>query len=88
MESVRVVVALIEMLRDVLWQVRREPAVAFPDDTMSLVRRVDYIDDADVAGVLLVDPKLSDIKLMKEDPEGVEKSAEDVKKRYEQIFKL
>jgi len=25
---------------------------------------------------------------MKEDPEGVEKSAEDVKKRYEQIFKL
>ena len=32
--------------------------------------------------------KLSDIKLMKEDPEGVEKSAEDVKKRYEQIFKL
>jgi iron(III) transport system substrate-binding protein len=32
--------------------------------------------------------KLSDIKLMKEDPEGVEKSAEDIKKRYAEIFKL
>jgi iron(III) transport system substrate-binding protein len=31
---------------------------------------------------------LKDIKLMKEDPEGVEKSAEDVKKRYAQIFKV
>jgi len=32
--------------------------------------------------------KLSDIKLMREDPEGLEKSAEDVKKRYAEIFKL
>lgn len=32
--------------------------------------------------------KLSDIKLLKEDPQGVEKSAEDVKKRYAQIFKV
>ena len=31
---------------------------------------------------------LRDIKLMKEDPAGVEKSAEDVKKRYAQIFKV
>jgi iron(III) transport system substrate-binding protein len=31
---------------------------------------------------------LKDIKLMKEDPEGVEKSAEDVKKRYAAIFKV
>jgi iron(III) transport system substrate-binding protein len=31
---------------------------------------------------------LKDIKLMAEDPEGVEKSAEDVKKRYAQIFKV
>ena len=56
MESVRIVVALVEMLRDVLGQVRREPAVAFPDDAMSLIRRVDHIDGVDVAGVLLVDP--------------------------------
>jgi iron(III) transport system substrate-binding protein len=27
-----------------------------------------------------------DLKLMKEDPEGVERSAEDVKKRYAAIF--
>ena len=32
--------------------------------------------------------KLSDIKLMKEDPEGVEKGAEEIKKRYAQIFKV
>ena len=32
--------------------------------------------------------KLSDIKLMKEDPEGIEKGADDVKKRYAEIFKL
>jgi iron(III) transport system substrate-binding protein len=32
--------------------------------------------------------KLSDIKLMKEDPEGIEKGADDVKKRYSEIFKL
>ena len=31
---------------------------------------------------------LKDIKLMAEDPEGVEKTAEDVKKRYAQIFKV
>lgn len=31
---------------------------------------------------------LKDIKLMKEDPEGVEKAAEDVKKRYAAIFKV
>jgi iron(III) transport system substrate-binding protein len=31
---------------------------------------------------------LKDIKLMKEDPEGVEKSAEEIKKRYAQIFKV
>jgi iron(III) transport system substrate-binding protein len=31
---------------------------------------------------------LKDIKLMKEDPEGVEKTAEDIKKRYAQIFKV
>jgi iron(III) transport system substrate-binding protein len=31
---------------------------------------------------------LKDIKLMKEDPEGVEKSAEDIKKRYAAIFKV
>jgi iron(III) transport system substrate-binding protein len=32
--------------------------------------------------------RLSDIKLMKEDPEGVEKGADDIKKRYAQIFKV
>jgi iron(III) transport system substrate-binding protein len=32
--------------------------------------------------------KLADIKLMKEDPEGVEKQADDIKKRYAQIFKV
>src|SRR3954465_15718653 len=32
--------------------------------------------------------KLSDIKLMKEEPEGVEKGAEEIKKRYAQIFKV
>ncbi|HLA20358.1 MAG TPA: substrate-binding domain-containing protein [Pseudolabrys sp.] len=32
--------------------------------------------------------KLADIKLMKEDPEGVEKSAQDIKKRYAAIFKV
>jgi iron(III) transport system substrate-binding protein len=32
--------------------------------------------------------KLSDIKLMKEDPEGVEKGAEEIKKRYAQIFRV
>jgi iron(III) transport system substrate-binding protein len=31
---------------------------------------------------------LKDIKLMKEDPAGVEKSADDIKKRYSQIFKV
>jgi len=31
---------------------------------------------------------LKDIKLMAEDPEGVEKGADDVKKRYAQIFKV
>jgi iron(III) transport system substrate-binding protein len=31
---------------------------------------------------------LSQIKLMKEDPEGVEKGAEEIKKRYAQIFKV
>jgi iron(III) transport system substrate-binding protein len=31
---------------------------------------------------------LKDIKLMKEDPEGVERSAEDIKKRYAAIFKV
>jgi iron(III) transport system substrate-binding protein len=31
---------------------------------------------------------LNDIKLMKEDPEGVEKSAEDIKKRYAAIFRV
>jgi iron(III) transport system substrate-binding protein len=31
---------------------------------------------------------LKDIKLMKEDPEGVEKAAEEIKKRYAQIFKV
>jgi len=32
--------------------------------------------------------RLADIKLMKEDPEGIEKGAEDIKKRYAQIFKV
>ena len=32
--------------------------------------------------------KLSDIKLMREDPEGVEKGAEDIKRRYAEIFRL
>ena len=31
---------------------------------------------------------LADIKLMKEDPEGIEKSAEEIKTRYAQIFKV
>ena len=30
--------------------------------------------------------KLADIKLMREDPAGVEKSADDIKKRYAEIF--
>jgi len=32
--------------------------------------------------------KLADIKLMKEDPEGVEKSAEEIKRKYAQVFKV
>ena len=32
--------------------------------------------------------KLSDIKLMKEDPEGVEKGAEQIKERYAKVFKV
>src|SRR5262245_40205643 len=32
--------------------------------------------------------KISEIKLMKEDPEAVEKGAEEIKKRYAQIFKV
>jgi iron(III) transport system substrate-binding protein len=32
--------------------------------------------------------KLSDIKLMKEDPEGVEKGADEIKQKYAQIFKV
>ncbi len=32
--------------------------------------------------------KLADIKLMKEDPEGVEKSADAIKRRYSEIFKV
>ena len=32
--------------------------------------------------------KISDIKLMKEDPEGVEKTADDIKKRYAQISRF
>jgi iron(III) transport system substrate-binding protein len=32
--------------------------------------------------------KLSDIKLMKEDPEGVEKSADEIKRRYTELFKV
>jgi hypothetical protein len=31
---------------------------------------------------------LSEIKLEKEDPEGVDKGAEEIKKRYSQIFKI
>jgi iron(III) transport system substrate-binding protein len=32
--------------------------------------------------------KLSEIKLMKEDPEAVEKTSEEIKARYAQIFKV
>ena len=32
--------------------------------------------------------KLSEIKLMREDPEGVEKAADEVKRRYSQYFKV
>jgi iron(III) transport system substrate-binding protein len=32
--------------------------------------------------------KLADIKLMKEDPEGVEKGADEIKQRYEKIFRV
>ena len=32
--------------------------------------------------------KLSDIKLMQEDPEGVDKTSEEIKARYAQIFKV
>ena len=32
--------------------------------------------------------KIGDIKLMKEDPEGVEKSGEEIKARYAKIFKV
>jgi iron(III) transport system substrate-binding protein len=32
--------------------------------------------------------RLADIKLMKEDPEGVEKSADEIKRRYGQIFRV
>jgi iron(III) transport system substrate-binding protein len=32
--------------------------------------------------------KLSDIKLMKEDPEGVEKTADEIKRKYGQIFRV
>jgi hypothetical protein len=32
--------------------------------------------------------KLADIKLMTEDPEGILTQADDVKKRYAQIFKV
>jgi iron(III) transport system substrate-binding protein len=33
-------------------------------------------------------PKLADIKLLQEDPAGVEKAADDIKARYAQIFKV
>jgi iron(III) transport system substrate-binding protein len=32
--------------------------------------------------------KISEIKLMKEDPEGVEKAGEEIKARYAQIFRV
>jgi iron(III) transport system substrate-binding protein len=32
--------------------------------------------------------RLSDIKLMKEDPEAVEKSADEIRRRYTEIFKV
>jgi iron(III) transport system substrate-binding protein len=32
--------------------------------------------------------KLSEIKVMKDDPVGVEKAAEEIKRRYTQIFKV
>jgi iron(III) transport system substrate-binding protein len=32
--------------------------------------------------------KLSEIKLMKEDPEGIEKMSEEIRTRYAQIFKV
>ena len=32
--------------------------------------------------------KLSEIKLMKEDPEAIEKGADEVKRRYTEIFKV
>jgi hypothetical protein len=32
--------------------------------------------------------KLGEFKLMKEDPEGVEKGAEEIKQKYAQIFKV
>jgi hypothetical protein len=32
--------------------------------------------------------KLADIKLMAVDPEGVEKSADEIKRRYAQYFKV
>jgi len=32
--------------------------------------------------------KLADIKLMKEDPEGVEKAADEIKQKYAQVFKV
>ena len=32
--------------------------------------------------------KLADIKLMKEDPESIEKMGEEIKTRYAQIFKV
>jgi iron(III) transport system substrate-binding protein len=32
--------------------------------------------------------KLADIKLMKEDPEGVEKASEEIKTRYQQLFRV
>ena len=54
-EPLGVVVAFVVMLHDLFRQVRREPAIAFPDDAMRLVGRVDDVDGVDVGRIFLID---------------------------------
>src|SRR4029079_4843581 len=63
------------------WMHSREGQQIIVDDACQ------YSAHAQTVGKKGVRP-LKDIKLMKEDPEGIEKAAEDVKKRYAAIFKV
>ena len=63
------------------WMHSREAQQLLVDDARQYSAHGQTVEKASVR-------KLSDIKLMKEDPEAVEKTAEDIKKRYAAIFKV